>query len=122
MKTITIAGNIGRDAQTRPAGLDSVTGFSVAVEHRAGNEKTTLWFDVSLWGRRGEALAQYLTKGARVAVSGDFSTRDHDGKTYLQVRADHVTLMGGARSDDVPRQEPERRPQPHSIADDEIPF
>ena len=118
MKSITIAGNIGKDAQTRQAGSDKVTSFSVAVEHRAGREKTTMWFDVSIWGQRGEALSQYLTKGARVAVSGDFSTRDHDGKTYLQVRADQVTLMGGGERQET-RQE--QRPAP-AISDDEIPF
>lgn len=96
MKNITIAGNIGKDAMTRrtQAG-DAVTSWPVAVEERAGQEKRTIWFDVSLWGKRGESLSQYLTKGSRVAVSGDLSTREHDGRTYLTVRADQVTLLGG---------------------------
>ena len=98
MKTITIAGNIGKDAVTRRTqGGDAVTGWSLAVEERAGQEKRTLWFDCSLWGKRGEALAPYLTKGSRVAVSGDLSTREHDGKTYLTVKASEVTLMGGGQ-------------------------
>ena len=96
MKTITIAGNIGKDAETRTTqGGESVTGWSVAVEERAGNDKRTVWFDCSLWGKRGAGLAQYLTKGSRVAISGDLSTREHNGKTYLTVRASEVTLMGG---------------------------
>jgi single-strand DNA-binding protein len=65
------------------------------VEERHGQDKRTIWFDCSLWGKRGEGLAQYLTKGAKVAVSGELSTREHDGKTYLTIRADQVTLMGG---------------------------
>ncbi|MFC0282423.1 single-stranded DNA-binding protein [Camelimonas abortus] len=96
MKNITIAGNIGRDAVTRTTGSgDKVTGWPVAVEERGPDGKRTLWFDVALWGKRGESLSQYLTKGSRVAVSGDLSTREHDGKTYLTVRADQVTLLGG---------------------------
>ena len=96
MKSITIAGNIGKDATTRttPNG-DKVTGWSVAVEDRSGQEKRTIWFDCSLWGKRGESLAQYLTKGSKVAVSGELSTREHEGKTYLTIRAEQVTLMGG---------------------------
>lgn len=98
MKTITIAGNIGRDAATRNTqGGDSVTSFPVAVEERAGQNKRTIWFDVSIWGKRGTALEQYLTKGTRVAVAGDLSTREHEGKTYLSVRADQVTLLGGGQ-------------------------
>ena len=96
MKNISIAGNIGKDAEVRRTGDGTaVAGWSVAVEDRGGKEKRTYWFDVSLWGKRGEALAPYLTKGGRVAVSGELTTREHDGKTYLGVRADSVTLLGG---------------------------
>lgn len=121
MKTITIAGNIGKDAETRTTqGGDTVTSFNVAVEERTGKEKTTIWFSCSLWGKRGDALVQYLTKGSKVAVSGDLSTREHEGKTYLQVRADQVTLMGG--KPDGERREPEPKPEPRRDLDDEIPF
>ena len=103
MKSITIAGNIGKDAVTRTTNAgDKVTGWTVAVEERNGQEKRTIWFDVSIWGKRGESLAQYLTKGGKVAVSGELSTREHEGKTYLTVKADQVTLLGG-------RQDGERR-------------
>jgi single-strand DNA-binding protein len=99
MKTITIAGNVGKDAITRttPNG-DKVTSWSIAVEERQGQEKRSIWFDCSLWGKRGESLCQYITKGGKVAVSGELSTREHEGKTYLVVRADQVTLMGGKQS------------------------
>lgn len=96
MKQITIAGNIGKDAVLRTTQVgDPVAGWSVAVEERDGRDKRAIWFDVSLWGKRGQALAPYLTKGARVAVAGDLSTREHNGKTYLTIRADQVTLLGG---------------------------
>jgi single-strand DNA-binding protein len=104
MKSITVAGGITRDAVTRttPQG-DKVTGFSVAVDDGFGQNKKTLYFDCSLWGARGEKLAPYLTKGSKVAVSGDLSTREHEGKTYLTVRAAEVTLLGGGeRRDDAP--------------------
>ena len=96
MKNIVVAGNIGKDAVVRTTQTgDSVTGWSVAVEERTGQDKRTVWFDVTLWGKRGSALAQYLTKGTRVAVAGELSTCEHEGKTYLTVKADQVTLMGG---------------------------
>lgn len=96
MKTITIAGNIGKSAVTRTTqGGDSVTGWSVAVEDRTQKEKSTIWFKCTLWGKRGETLAQYLTKGGRVAVSGELGLEVYEGKTYLTVRADQVTLLGG---------------------------
>lgn len=133
MKTVTIAGNIGKDATTRSTQQgDKVTSWSVAVEERQGQDKRILWFDVSLWGKRGEALAQYLTKGTKVAVSGELSTREHDGKTYLTIRADQVTLMGGGerredRQDERPRDNDRARQAPpaqrhRDDMEDSIPF
>ena len=131
MKQINIAGNIGKSAETRQAGDTTVTSWSVAVEGREGRETVTIWFDVSLWGKRGEVLAQYLIKGNKVAICGDLGTREHNGKTYLTVRADQVTLMGGKPSSEE-RQTPTARgsdqaqrpdaQQSRAALDDEIPF
>jgi len=130
MKSITIAGNIGKDAQTRTTqGGDKVTSWTVAVEERQGQDKRTIWFDCNLWGARGEKLAEYLTKGGKVAVSGDLSTREHDGRTYLTVRADQVTLMGSKPQGDSEerkgfdqRERELKQQNQRSDMDDEIPF
>ena len=99
MKQITIAGGLTRDAVLRRTGSgDPILGFSVGVSE--GRDKPSTYFDCSLFGKRGEALEQYLRKGTKVTVCGDLSTREHEGKTYLQVRADQVTLQGGGKRDD----------------------
>jgi single-strand DNA-binding protein len=99
MKQITIAGGLTRDATVRrtQAG-DAILGFSVGVSE--GRDKPSTYFDCRLFGKRGEALEQYLRKGTKVTVCGDLSTREHEGKTYLQVRADQITLQGGGQRDD----------------------
>ena len=99
MKNITISGGITKDAELRTAGNDKVLGFSVAVSEGFGDKKRTLYFDCNLWGKRAETLANMITKGGKVSVSGDLSTREHNGKTYLTVRANDVTLMSGRRDD-----------------------
>jgi len=96
MKNLTIAGRLTKDADLRTTtGGDQVCGFSVAVDDRSGREKTTMFFDCALWGKRGEALSQHLTKGTSVTVAGDLGRREHDGKTYLTIRVQDVTLQGG---------------------------
>jgi len=105
MQQIVITGKLGRDAETRQAGQDSVTSFSVAVDARNGREKITNWWRVSLWGKRGEALAQYLTKGSAVTVSGEFSLGEFDGKPQLNIRANDVALQGGRAEGGQPRQQ-----------------
>jgi len=96
MQSITIAGRIGRDAELRSTNSgDQVCGFTVAVDSRQGRDKITNWWRVSLWGKRGEKLSQYLTKGSNVTVSGEFSLGEYDGKPQLNIRANEIALQGG---------------------------
>jgi single-strand DNA-binding protein len=103
MNNYSVIGRVGKDAQTRfTQGGDAVTGWSLAVDSGYGDKKQTLWLDCSLWGKRGEKVAQYITKGAQVGVTGELGTREHDGKTYLTLRVGEVSLIGGKR-DEAPR-------------------
>lgn len=98
MKNITIAGNCTKDAELRTTqGGAKVAGFSVAVNGYEGGEKTTTYFDVSIWGKRGESVMQFAKKGAKIAVAGDLGTREYNGKTYLTVNGHDFTPMGGKR-------------------------
>ena len=130
MQSMTIAGKLGRDAELRStANGDTVCSFSVAVDQRSGRDKTTNWYRVSIWGKRGEALNQYLTKGAAVTVVGEFSVSEYEGKTQLNVRASEIALQGGRNDDrresDGSQGAPVRTKQAGSFAndiDDDIPF
>jgi single-strand DNA-binding protein len=96
MKIITIAGNIGKTAEIRTAGQNKVTGWTVAVDDGWGDNKSTIWFDCNWWGLRGEKVAQYIQKGGKITVSGELSKREHEGKTYLTVNVNDVTLQSKA--------------------------
>lgn len=130
MKNITIAGRLTRDAETRDAGSDKVTSFSVAVDDRSSKEKSTIFFDCSLWGKRGESLKQYLAKGTSVTVTGDFGKREYEGKTYFTVKVDNVTLQGGKSeggssggyaTDHSTREGPDKSSYSYDLSDD-VPF
>ena len=95
MKIITIAGNIGRDAEVRNAGQNRVTGWTVAVDDGWGDKKTTIWFDCNWWGQRGEKVAPHIKKGGKITVSGELTKREHEGKTYLGVNVNDVKLQDG---------------------------
>lgn len=100
MKTITIAGNVTRDSELRRLQDGTpVLGFSVAVSNR---DKTATFFDVSVFGKRGEAIEQYITKGKGLCVSGEFNAREYEGKTYLQIRANEIHFMGSGKSEERP--------------------
>jgi single-strand DNA-binding protein len=96
MQVATLAGNLGKDAEFKTTqGGDQFCRFTVAVTTGWGDRKATTWWDVTRWGKGADKLADMLTKGTKVCVVGEVSTREHEGKTYLQLRADHVTLQGG---------------------------
>lgn len=110
MNSITIAGQLGRDAEQRflPNG-DAVASFSVADSQ--GKDKTTIWWNCSLFGKRAEALGQYLIKGQSVTIVGNVSQReytDKDGnkRTSMDVRVNDVALQGGKREGTSPVKTP----------------
>jgi single-strand DNA-binding protein len=101
MNLYILTGNLGSDAEVRstPDGT-SVCSFSVAVKSGYGDKAKTIWVDCSIWGKRAEGgLPQYLVKGSQVAVSGELSTREYEGKTYLSVRVGEIDLVGGRPGD-----------------------
>lgn len=113
MNVLTVSGNIGKDAVVRKAGDQSVAGFSLAMKSGYGEKAQTIWLDCSLWGKQAESgLVQYLKKGQFVVLSGELGTREHEGKTYLTLRVNDVTLGGKSeQSNQQPQQQPQRQAQ-----------
>lgn len=101
MNSITVAGQLGKDAEQRylPNG-DAVASFSVADSQ--GKERPTIWWNCQLFGKRAESLTQYLTKGQAVTVTGNVSQRTYTDKNgqeriTMDVRVNDVALQGGKR-------------------------
>lgn len=114
MNNATFAGRLGRDAETRiTQGGDAVTGFTLAVDERRKGDKSTLWIDCSMWGERGQKVAEYLRKGTPVAVSGQVGVRTYskDGETRaaITLRVQELTLLGS--SGDAPRERTSQQPR-----------
>ena len=68
--TTILAGSLGKDATMRytPAGK-AVTSFSVGVSDGFGENKKTIWFNVSVWDKTAETCKD-LKKGAKVICEG----------------------------------------------------
>jgi single-strand DNA-binding protein len=106
MNIVCVAGQLGRDVEVKylnNAEQTAVANFSVADDQ--GREKPTIWWNCQLFGRRAESLAQYLTKGQKVTVTGQLTERkytDKDGmeKIARELRVDNVALQGGKQQAD----------------------
>jgi len=101
MNNWNFTGRLGRDAEVRflPNG-DAITSFSVAVDFGYGEKKGAIWPRCTMFGKRGEAVAPYLKKGAQVAISGELAQSKWTNKEgveqlSLEVRVNDLTLVGG---------------------------
>jgi single-strand DNA-binding protein len=100
MKAYGLA-RLGRDAEVRTTQSgEQVASLSLAFTRRVKGEKVTDWVDGALWGKRAEALAQYLTKGSLVVVTlDDVHIETYQGKNgeghKLVGRVTDVELAGG---------------------------
>jgi single-strand DNA-binding protein len=100
-----IVGRLTRDAELKYTNSgQAVCHFSVATGSRRKKgdqwvEETSFW-DVDLWGKQGESINQYLTKGKLVAVEGSMRQDkwEQDGvtRTKVQINANNVQLLGSA--------------------------
>ena len=142
---VTFAGNLTRDPESRDTGSTSVVGFTLANtrKFKSGNEtkEETAFLDVEAWGKTGEMVAQYLTKGQPCLVEGrlkqeQWQDKDGNRRTKIKIVAERVHFLGGKRQagdggdggqeSPAPQATAERgpsRPRPASAAgDDEPPF
>lgn len=111
LNRVELIGHLGADPETRyTAAGDAVTNLRLATNEawtdRASGDRRerTEWHRCVLWRRLAEIAEQYLSKGARIYVAGQLSTRqwqDQSGTerltTEIQVR-DLIMLDGAGAS------------------------
>lgn len=132
---VMISGNLTRDPELRStAGGTSVLNFGVAVNDRRKNQQTGEWEEYAnfincvMFGKRADALAQYLTKGQKVAIEGKLSysqweSQQGEKRSKVEVLVDEIEFMssrsegggGGGKTFAAPS-------TPDLPGDDEIPF
>ncbi len=100
---ITVVGNLTADPELRftPSGA-AVANFTVASTPRTFDRQTNEWKDgealflrCSVWRQAAENVAESLTRGARVLVSGrlkqrSFETKEGEKRTVIELDVDEV--------------------------------
>ena len=105
--TATIIGHLGRDPEVRyTADGGAVVGFSMATSRKRKDEETTTWWRVSMFGKRGETLAKYLTKGDPVLVTGepflrDWTDKEGNARQSLELVANDFAFLGRSEGSHV---------------------
>lgn len=103
---VTLVGNLTRDSQLKytPGGM-AICEFSLAINNRRKQGEEWVdeanFFDVTLFGRQGEAIQRYLLKGKQVGVDGRLKQdrwqdkESGQNRSKVVVIADNVMLLGG---------------------------
>jgi single-strand DNA-binding protein len=99
---VDLIGNVTRDPELRftPSG-QAVATFGLAVNRRWQNRQTQAWeestsfFDVVCWSQLAENVAESVTKGTRLIVTGrldqrSWETQEGDKRSKVEVIADEV--------------------------------
>lgn len=100
---ITVVGNLTADPELRftPSGA-AVANFTVASTPRAFDRQTNEWKDgealfmrCNIWRDAAENVAESLTKGSRVIVSGrlkqrSYETREGEKRTVVELEVDEI--------------------------------
>jgi single-strand DNA-binding protein len=100
---ITVVGNLTSDPELRftPSGA-AVASFTVASTPRTFDRQSNEWKDgealflrCSIWRQAAENVAESLTRGARVVVTGrlkqrSFETREGEKRTVIELEVEEV--------------------------------
>lgn len=130
LNKVMVMGNLGADPELRVTqGGQSVMDLNVAVNssyldrNRVRQEKTE-WVRCTVWGKRAEALAKFLRKGAQVFVEGELTTSSWDDQQGIKrystkVTVKNILLGGSTRPRSQPNDPEQRRPSRRDHHQDE---
>lgn len=81
MNNITILGRLGKDVELRQSRETGkfVAKLSVGVT-RKFNKDVTDWFDCVAFGKTGEIIARYFTKGNQIALQGEIQFGSYEAQ------------------------------------------
>lgn len=131
---VSFFGNLTRDPEMAQAAGQNVCRVSVAVRTSAKDQEgnyITNFYDVSLWGRRGDYVMQHAQKGTVVFVNGDLAiatylTKDGSTKAAIRVNADTVEPLARLKGDAAAKPQGQQQSRPTATEavnnDDYIPF
>lgn len=109
-QSITVLGRVGTSAELRftPSGV-AVAGFSLASnetwkDSSGQKQERVTWHRCTLWGKAAESLAEYVTKGKMIMVTGTVTARAYMGKSGeaaagLEVKVEQLRFAGGNGAD-----------------------
>ena len=108
INVVVLAGRLTRDSELKKTDSGfAICNFSLAVNGSKKNgdawEDVAHFFDLTLLGKRGEALTQYLNKGQQIVVQGklqqDRWEKDGQKRSRVKILVNDIQLVGGKKTE-----------------------
>ena len=90
INTVILIGRLTKDPTLKHAGATALCNFTLAVDRGLSREKKTEmeqqgkptadFINIIAWGKTGELVASYITKGRQLAVQGRIQTSSYEGQ------------------------------------------
>lgn len=122
INVVSVIGRLTKDAEVKTSqdGKNAWGTISIAVSERVRNgekwEDRASYFEVKAGGPNYKSLAQYLTKGRQVAISGSLvqDRWEKNGQNYsmVRIRANSIELLQEPKNAAAPASAPAPQPKP----------
>lgn len=108
LNKVMLLGNLGQDPELKViAGGQAVLNLRIAttetyLDRNNARQERTDWHTVVVWGKRAEALAKFLVKGAQIFIEGRIQTRSYEKAGEKRYATDIVAnniILTGRRTD-----------------------
>lgn len=103
MNRVNLIGRLTKDPELRftPGTGMAVSTFTIAIDRRKANKegkKEADFIPIVVWGKQGENVANYMSKGRLIGISGRIQTRNYEGKDGIrryvtEIVADEVQFL-----------------------------
>jgi len=109
INSLTIIGRLCADAElsyTNSGAAKTKGSIAVNRSRKDGDQwiEEASFFNFELWGRRGESLNQYLSKGTRISISGSLKQdrweQEGQKRSRVYIHCEKIQLLGGNQNND----------------------
>jgi len=133
LNSVAMIGRLVKDSELKyTKGGVPILSFTVAVNKSVKDpggsyvDKAS-FLDCILWGKLGESIGKYMTKGKRVAVDGEieqqrWETSDGEKRSKMQIVARGLQIIDSDKRENQKPRELVQDDLVHKVFSDDIPF
>lgn len=126
MNKVILIGRLGNDPEVKEGKGYKLCKFRLATSKKYKNkqgeqQEETQWHQINVSNKLADLCSTYLSKGDQVALEGEITYREHEGKWYTTIRGYSVQFLSKAGDRDS-RIENKSEPEENLQVEPDLPF